>query len=1202
MSLDEFNFVNYDKITSQSDAFITSDELNCYVQYVPSSKALSYKIKKEQHTAGTTNDVNDYKLPDISRQLNPKKLYRINPFHKNNSEFLELNKITTDEEIIFPTFLSEYKEKKKDYSNSGLNAEQIEFLEALEALRRNEFNTKDTRLNIDEFCPVDKRMHDGYFEINARFSEITTTGISQPQFTQEPVETFSSGEDVALNEQLKKFGYTNDIVSLKKKFKVRTGNAKDNPQLNNYLQNKIENKIKNDTIKISNTNLISSDFSSSINLNNQFTNIKVNKLSSLNEQTIKNNLNISNYSSSSESNVNIKFENNIKLSTSERDNFSDAYRKMLKGLSLSRKSNDIYINYVSNLSKNYDYNNNNILNLTEKTLNNLNIVSYSTYNKFYTEFMNKYSQLLTNVNIQNNNLESLTQFVYNNRNNITNIKRFNNTYRTTEFKSTINLFKTEKKVVNEEDYFFKQAVLKTFNISNQMTKIKIDQVKDQINYVKNKISFVNHDIIKIKNFNKEYRINEFKKIINQSDVNFDISNLMVNKLGDRSTVNLVRSTINLLQENKSLLKISNFENLSSITKLSNVNISKFENLVQSVISQPTNVKSINNILNNTNNIKNLSSVLTSKNIENLEKLNLTQNTVNNINKISKFKNVSLYQNSKVSNFNEEINFEDYNTLNKTDIASLSKIDIQAVKILNQAKIENLKAINNFSILNNQEVTKSDLDVISQIKQIKNIEQTIKNINLFESKNTIIQKLSKNIDETKFVELHNWQKVENLVNVFKDKKIFNSINKISNITNVDKVNEVYQSINSLSKISKVLSTDRNTINNISKIINNQDILSLSEIKVSKNSVNNILEVSKSLNNNYSKISKVSKVDNKTLNNIISLTEQKNTINNFATKITNISEKIKIRESLESLNLNTSIIKSTYNTVQKISKNTQNIIKSDILSNINIIDLHKTTKSFSSMNFDYSKKNITNLYNDLNITNVSKIEKSQDKLYSSLIKNVQVNSKNIQNNIRELNFSNKLNNILFKQEINEKISQIKNVQNAFDAKIFNKIEVATKSSKKEKMQNLLEIYNAINTSSKYSTQYKIDNSQFNKVETRIVNKLSKISYDIKKTENLEDVRVLNIKKIQNFNYFEEQEQKRKQEEMISEHVEKLLVDKIQNVTNNIVHQVVTKQEINQIKNEIIFEIFNIENKTEQKLSEFKKETRQTVQNMLEKFLRS
>ena len=95
--------------------------------------------------------------------------------------------------------------------------------------------------------------------------------------------------------------------------------------------------------------------------------------------------------------------------------------KNLKNLNFSKGSSDIYVNHINNLSKNYDYNNNNVLNLTEKKYNNLNISSFSTYNKFYTEFNNKYSKLLTEINIQNNNLESLTQFVYNNRNNITNI-------------------------------------------------------------------------------------------------------------------------------------------------------------------------------------------------------------------------------------------------------------------------------------------------------------------------------------------------------------------------------------------------------------------------------------------------------------------------------------------------------------------------------------------------------------------------------------------------------------------------------------------------------------------------------------------------------------------------------------------------------------------------------------------------------------
>jgi len=1175
MSLDEFNFISYDKITNQSDAFITSDELNCYVQYVPSSKALSHKIKKEAHTAGTTNDVNDYKIPDISRQLNPKKLYRINPFHKNSSEFLELNKITTDEEIVFPTFLTDYKEKKKDYSNSGLNDDQIEFLEALEALKRNEFNTRDVRLNIDEFCPVEKRMHDGYFEINARFSEVSTSSIRQAQFSQEPLETFSSGEDTALTEQLKKFGYSNEQVTLKKKFKVRTGNAKDNAEVNNYLQNKIENKEEKINIfKVSNTNLVSSDFSSSINLNNQNTNIQIKKLSTTNERILKNSLNISNISTSSSSNVNIDFINNIKVSSQEKEDLSQAYKNMLKNLNFSKGSSDIYVNHINNLSKNYDYNNNNVLNLTEKKYNNLNISSFSTYNKFYTEFQNKYSNLLTEINIQNNNLESLTQFVYNNRNNITNIKRFNNTYRTSEFKSTINVFKTEKKVINEEDYFFKQAVLKTFTLSNQITKIKIEQVKDQINNVKNNVRFIKHDVFKIKNYNKEYRLNEFKKIINNTEVNQDVSNILINKLGNKTDVNVIRNLVNLLSENKTLSKITNFENTNQLTKFSTLNIKQIDKIVeniQTVLSQPNKLETVNHILNNSNLLNNVNIFAKSKNIQNLEKINLTSNTINNINKFSKSNLV--YQSNKVSNFTDEVTLQNISSLNVNSLNNLSKIE-------------------------------QSLTQISQIKNIQKINDVIKSVNIYSGKEAIVR-TSKNVDERKFVELHNWTNINNLV---KNSAIINKITKNSNTIsqdNIEQINVISKNMNALTKISKVTNLNKinqQTFQNINNIIENQDILSKSEIKLSQKNINNILEISKISQSNNSNIIKISKVDQKTLNNIVSLVDNKNVVNNFSTKVTSISEKIKIKESLESLNLNTKTINATYNTIQKISKNTQNVLKSEFLQNINIVDLHKTTKSFSTMNFDYSKKNITSLYNDLNVTNVSKVERRQDKLYNILSKNINITNKSTENNIKQINLSNKISNKLFRQEINEKMNRLVNIQNSFDAITFNKIESVNKTKDRKKAKDLLDVYNVLNASNRYSNQYNISNQVVKNVETRIVNKLSKISYDIKKNEVVDEIKILNVKKFETNNYFEEQEQKRKQEQMVSEQVEKLLVDKIQNVTNNFVQEVVTKQEINQIKNEIILEIFNIENKTEQKLSEFKNETRQTVQNMLEKFLRS
>jgi len=1181
MPLDEFNFIFYDKITNQSDAFITSDELNCYVQYVPSSKALSYNIKKESHTAGTTNDVNDYKIPDISKQLNPKKLYRINPFHKNSSEFLELNKITTDEEIIFPTFLTEYKEKKKDYSNSGLNADQIEFLEALEALKRNEFNTKDVRLNIDEFCPVEKRMHDGYFEINARFSEVSTSTVRQAQFMQDPVETFSSGEDTALTDQLKKFGYTNDQVSLKKKFKVRTGNAKDNVEVNNYLQNKFEKKEeKINIVKVSNTNLVSSDFSSSINFNNQNTNIQVNKLSSINERILKNSLNITNNSTSNSSNVDIKFINNIKVSTQEKDDFSQTYKNLLKSLNSSKTSNSIYVNYVSNLSKNYDYNNNNVLNLTEKSYNNLNIASFSTYNKFYTEFQNKYSQLLTNINIQNNNLESLTQFVYNNRNNITNIKRFNNTYRSTEFKSTINVFKTEKKVINEEDYFFKQAVMKTFTLSSQITKIKIEQVKDQINNVKNKISFINHDVIKIKNYNKEYRLNEFKKIINNTEVNDDVTNIVINKLGNKTDVNAIRNLVNILSESKTLKNIANLEKISEIKQVSNISsqhLSKVVQNIQTILSQPNKAETINQIINSSSFVNTAKIISTSKNIQNLEKINLTSNTINNINKLSKSNSV-VYQNTKLSNYNDEVTLENIQSIN-----NISKEDVKLIT--------------------------DNLSNLQQIKNIKNISDVVNVLNVQQNNKSSNFKVSKNVDERKFVELHNWNNLNNLVKISKniDSSLVNKITKTSNVlssTNVEQLNVVSQNLNALTKISKITNLNKidQNINNIKTIIENQDIVSKSDIKLSQNNIKNILEISKISQNNNSQILKISKVDQNTLNNIISLTENKNTLNSFTTKITSVSEKLKIKESLESLNLNTQTINATYNTVQKISKNTKNILKSEVLQNINVVDLHKTTKAFSTMNFDYSKKNITSLYNEINLTNVSKIERRQDKLYNVLSKNINISNKNIENNIRELNINNRINNNLFKQEMNEKISKLTNIQKSYDSITFNKIESITKSKERKKAKDFLDIFNVLNATNRYNNQYSVNNQNIKNVETRIVNKLSKISYDIKKNEVVDEIKILNVKKFETNNYFEEQEQKRKQEQIVSEQVEKLLIDKIQNVTNNFVQEVVTKQEINQIKNEIILEIFNIENKTEQKLSEFKNETRQTVQNMLEKFLRS
>ena len=168
--MSEINFIDYDKISIQSDAFVTSEDLSCYFQYIPSTKALSYNIKKEKHTAGTTEDPNDYKVPDVKDKLSPKKLYRINPFHKNYAEQLHLHKTNVDPEIIFPTITKEIKEVENDYSDMGLNQDQIDFLLALKNLKNLKVEDVSKKLDIDQFEITEEKLMEGFFQLYLPFN------------------------------------------------------------------------------------------------------------------------------------------------------------------------------------------------------------------------------------------------------------------------------------------------------------------------------------------------------------------------------------------------------------------------------------------------------------------------------------------------------------------------------------------------------------------------------------------------------------------------------------------------------------------------------------------------------------------------------------------------------------------------------------------------------------------------------------------------------------------------------------------------------------------------------------------------------------------------------------------------------------------------------------------------------------------------
>jgi len=221
--MSDIDFIEYDKISTKSDAFLTSDELNSYFQYIPSTKATSYNIKKEFHTAGTTENPEDYKIPDVSSRILPRKLYRINPFHSNYSENLELNKINTDPDVIFPTKIKEFKEKIVDYSSLGINSDQIEFLMALQNLKSLRVDDSTKELNIEQFKSVDEKVSNGFFQLYPRYMEMLSTGMSSGGLGQfyDETETVSSVDEsqAMINDSLKKLGLNPSEVRVKKNLK-----------------------------------------------------------------------------------------------------------------------------------------------------------------------------------------------------------------------------------------------------------------------------------------------------------------------------------------------------------------------------------------------------------------------------------------------------------------------------------------------------------------------------------------------------------------------------------------------------------------------------------------------------------------------------------------------------------------------------------------------------------------------------------------------------------------------------------------------------------------------------------------------------------------------------------------------------------------------------------------------------------------------
>ena len=1105
--MSEINFIDYDKITIHSDAFVSSDELNCYFQYIPSTKALSYNIKKDKHTAGTTEDPNDYKIPDVKEKISPKKLYRVNPFHRNFAEYLQLHKTNTDPEIIFPTVVTEVKVVENDYSDMGLNQDQIDFLLALKNLKNLKVEDTSRELNIDKFEITENKLLDGFFQLYPRYMEnsVVASNSSNLYMEEENAEdTMSFNEDQSsVAYHLKQMGLNPNEVKVKKNFQVRTGNAKDK-QITPFLQEKkIENNFETKIGTVNNTENLTN-----LNIAN---NNKQQYLSKISTSTFTNNQSFNSLVQNINQTKNFAVSQNIRVRKSvsqEQVDYQNIFKSLLKDLSLKNDVTNLYNREINLHSRNITFDFLSQINQSFSKDYNTTIKNQTSAYNFYRYIENRYREFVQNLNFFNETFQEFKRTEYKIRNSYQNLHQHNFTQKNQYNKSVINLTKEINFENNMNDYSFQSAILKTVETSNTITKNNIEKIKETLNVVQYNVQNVNQKVsysqYKTKNtINKEYR-----NILNSQEFSDEYSNLIINKISNVTNNTEVKKILSLVKNEQTLENLSyivrqsqiNVENLKSISEF--INISKNNNFDIFKISSES-IQKVKNLISLSNSFEN-----------NYAKNNISNN----------------YQVQRISK-NSEIN-QITNLVNQvSNVNNLSEI---ANNVIRLSKVEDVKIFDNINLLSQQKI-KQSFKIVRKVSELKNINELEQNISLVNNKSNF------NNDSISL-------KTSNI----------NQINKFINL--IENTNLNSTQISALNKLST------ENINNVLQTIS----------KVSNNNFDKIINAIS--NENITKIVKISNINENQISNINLTKNEVQSVVRLERQIRNYSEKVKVRETLKTLDLIESKPEINQIFSNKIS-NTKLSQISEVLQNINLIKSDKHLAFITKLSFDSNKKNISNVYNELNVTSIQKSEKKTEKSFTSINKQI---------------------DRLYRMSERVESKAARAEQSFYDLINFSDYSVTKKTSTKKEIKNFFQTLNQVKITNDQVRERIKPSVKVN--EFRITQSSEKVKIDIHKQKTDNYYKVENVNRFYKKSYFEEKQEKEAQEKVIESKVEELLVQKIQHVTNNITNNVITKQEINNIKQEIIREIFKVEEKYEKKIQAIKQETQQTVQSMLNQFLKS
>ena len=178
--------ISYKSISQESDAFIFSDNFLPYIELEINGIFNSEDLDFNKYTAGTTDNPEDYKLPDISNFVLPNKLIRINAFNKNNKELIIVSNSNVENSVVL------------DFDSSFMSEDALQFAKF--------FNNKDTKVKRKQSSNKSIFIS----ESDESFEEIT---LKQRFFSHETAKAIDEAYSVNIEKEPKNVSDSKDSIT-----------------------------------------------------------------------------------------------------------------------------------------------------------------------------------------------------------------------------------------------------------------------------------------------------------------------------------------------------------------------------------------------------------------------------------------------------------------------------------------------------------------------------------------------------------------------------------------------------------------------------------------------------------------------------------------------------------------------------------------------------------------------------------------------------------------------------------------------------------------------------------------------------------------------------------------------------------------------------------------------------------------------------